>query len=88
MILTSCHPPLGVFRGHNLMTPEFVGYYLTTHNGRTAYVELSRGRGLAGGDLYGVTVRKADGGRFDPDPSTCYHSIRAAHRAIEELPST
>lgn len=85
MTLEHVHRPIGVFRKRNFMTPEIVGYYRTVHQGRTAYVELSRGRGMAGEALYGVTVRDVTGGRFEPDPSDCYLSRYQADRAIRAL---
>lgn len=62
--------PGGVFRGVNIMTPTVVGYYVGTYQGRVAYVEASVGSGLTEGtEIGGLTVRRADGERFDPDPS-------------------
>lgn len=85
MSIEHVNQPAGIFRGRNFMTPEVVGYYRTVYQGRTAYVELSRGRGMAREPLYGVTVRDADGARFEPDPSTCYRFRAEADRAIREL---
>ena len=63
------------------MTPEIQAYFKL----RRGYAELSRGRGFTGHILWGVTVRKHTGQRFDPDPSACYESRKAAMDAIEGL---
>jgi hypothetical protein len=71
--------PRGVFEGQNFMTPEVLGHFKGTLSGRTAYVELSTGRGIDDEPIWGVTVRDANGLRFeDPEPSRMFHSLRAA----------
>lgn len=72
-------------RGLNVMTPELVEYGALPWG---AY-ELSKGTGISGGVLYGVTVV-----RYDPATgrteragklSTCFDSLRAAREHIEAL---
>lgn len=77
--------PRGVFQGRNFMTPDVLSYYVTGHQGRTAYVEVSEGRGMDGGRIFGVTVRQMDGARFDPDPSSLEHSLEAVLLRILRL---
>lgn len=51
--------PNGVsFGSRNIMTPKWEGYYQLPDG---AVVELSSGRGLSGGGLWGVTVKPANG---------------------------
>lgn len=57
-----------LFRGKNFMTPDPVAYFEGHVDGRRVYVELSSGD-FNGRTIFGVTVRRADGGRLDPDPS-------------------
>lgn len=72
--------PPGIFRGTNFMTSDVISYFrIQPYAGRTAYVELSEGMNvLLNGSIYGVTARQADGSKFDPDPSKCFHDKQKA----------
>lgn len=84
--LQPCTPPSGVFRGSNFMTPWVLGYYQTAYRGRTAYVELSEGVGMHGESIFGVTVRQANGERFEaPDPGGLFDSRRAAEAYVADV---
>lgn len=45
--------PRGVFQGKNFMTPRILGYYKLAQG----YAELSEGRGIDQGRIFGVTVK-------------------------------
>jgi hypothetical protein len=81
-----CAAPPGYFRGSSFMTPTVLAYYrLRSALGRVLYVELSVGQGFHGEGIYGVTVRRANGDRLTPDPSTMYGSRHDAMQAIRDL---
>jgi len=71
----------GVFRGSNFMTPTILGHYKL----REGYAELSTGRGILGGPIWGVTVRRGDGEDFTPTRSGLFYSEKSALDRIEEL---
>ena len=77
--------PHGTFTGRNMMTPDILGFYRVSIGAGFAYVELSTGSGFFGGEIFGVTVRRAGGERLDPDPSGCYESKADALEAIKKL---
>lgn len=74
--------PQGTFPGRNFMTPAVLAFYRGTLDGRTAYVELSGGRGIANEPIFGVTVRREGGARLDPDRSKVFWSQADAERYI------
>lgn len=74
--------PQGVFQGRNFMTPDVLAYYSGTVRGVVVYVELSGGRGIENEPIFGVTVRRANGARPEPDPSKLFHSRRRAQEYI------
>lgn len=88
-------PPFGIFQGTNVMTQEFVEYRRGTLGGRTVYIEISREtppywsqtveHNPVGGPLYGLTFRWANGGRLDPDPSTCVRSAEEVETYLAEV---
>lgn len=63
------------------MTPTVLGYYKLADG----WVEFSTGRGIEGEPIYGITVRKEGGGRFNPDPSRMTCSRHEALRLIRSL---
>jgi hypothetical protein len=67
------------------MTPNVLDYYRLNYAGRTAYVELSEGRGLSNQPIFGVTVRYGNDQRFDPDPTDMHESRLIAVRYIMSL---
>lgn len=81
-------PPPGLFKGNNFMTPHPVAYFKGLYAGRTVYVEVSKEGPPYWEDtverkpnprpLVGITYRRADGCRLDPDPSTCVHGLDEA----------
>lgn len=80
-----CSPPRQVFRGNNFMTPTVLAYYrLALGSRRVVYAELSEGRGMHGEPIFGVTVRRPNGDRLTPDPSTMYWSRDDAMQAIRD----
>ena len=50
------------FKGKNFMTPNVIRYGETDN----FYYELSKGQGISGGDIYGVTVITKDGQGIRP----------------------
>lgn len=81
-MLTTCHPPSGVFVGRNVMTPACLGYFkLRAGEG---YAELSGGRGIYDEPIFGVTVRVADNN--DPNKrSQMFYSEAEAKEYIASL---
>ena len=79
--------PKGVFKGRNFMTPEVLGYTRGTWQGRTVWIEVSKGRGLIGDTIYGVTVRRANGAECDggEDPSRMCRSEKEVLACLEML---
>lgn len=76
----------GLFHGTNFLTPYVIRYgELKQAGGRPAYYELSFGRGLGHGTLWGVTVRDQNGKRLANDPSRCFGSLEAAETYIRNL---
>lgn len=94
MHLTPIRKPR-TFRGVNFITQDVVGYFRGHLKGRTVHVELSKenppywsqtvGKDPNGGPLWGVTVKRPDGERLDPDPSFCAESREEALARLEEL---
>lgn len=90
-----CNCPAGTFRGTNMITPEIIEYRVGNLHARTVYIEISKerppyfsrtvGRDQDGGPLYGVTFNHADGSKPDPDPSTCFHSMREVTEFLDNL---
>lgn len=79
--------PHGVFKGHNFVTPDVVGYFKV----RMGYAELSKGTApLSGSKVWGVTVRNGrgqhvgDAQTFDLH-SKMHYSYTDAMDQIEEL---
>jgi hypothetical protein len=67
-------PERGTFPGQNFLTPNWVGYFHGYVNGTRAWAELSAGDGIDGHTIYGLTIRRPGGARFEPEPSRCCHS--------------
>lgn len=69
------------FRGVNIVTPSVLAYYRAGEY----YVELSRGRGMDGQPLYGLTARRAADGAPAYDKSGCFATREAALARLAEL---
>jgi hypothetical protein len=70
------------FNGHpNFLTPEIIRY---GKKGEHLF-EISTGRGLGSGHLYGVTVITVKGERCH-ELSKCFDSLQEAHRYAKTLP--
>lgn len=90
-----CKRPEGVFRGVNIMTPELEGFAKATVAGSVVYVEISRerypyfsqtvGRNPNGGPAIGLTFKRPDGRKMDPDPSRCVHSPEEVADVLREV---
>lgn len=74
----------GIFAGQNFVTP-IVHYTGRVRDG--VWFELSSGSGIfdPSTTLWGVTVRRFNGERLDPDPSGCFGSKESAVEYICEL---
>jgi hypothetical protein len=75
-------PPHGVFKGRNIMTPEWV------EGGRVrpgVWYEVSRGRGIEGEPIFGVTIRADDGQNVVSCPSKLVYSRKQALDYLQEL---
>ena len=71
-----------VYRGQrNFMTPVLVRYGVAGPYG----YELSRGKGLAGEPIFGVTFLRLDGGRPDPSINQLFTSVLDADNYIREV---
>ena len=73
--------PKGTFQNTNMMTPDIVGYFRL----REGWAELSKGRGIYGDVIYGVTVCKGRNEPCSPDPSRGGISYQEALDLIESL---
>lgn len=76
LTIVTCRAPFGLFKGLNIMTPNFQ-WYAALLNGN--YAELSSGRGIEEEEIFGVTVR--------PDSSLgkLFHSRAAAFAYVLKL---
>jgi hypothetical protein len=70
------------FEGNNFMTPEVLGVDIVVPG---IYVELSAGEGLNRELIFGVTFRKKNRERLDPDPSGSVWSYEEAIELIESV---
>ena len=88
MKLVRVHPPRGVFRQVNFMTPNVLAYYHGNLRGKAVYVELSEGEGINHEPLFGVTFRRSNGSELwrepDGDLSMPFHSKAEAMAYIRE----
>lgn len=92
---TSPIPVSRAFRGQNFITPHVVGYRAGTLAGKRVHVEISResppyfsqvvAGDPKGGPMIGVTLRRPDGSRLDPDPSRSFSSLEEAEAYLAEL---
>ena len=69
--------PHGFFDGKNFITPEVLGYYRLAKG----YAELSKGKGINGQFIYGVTVQPDE----DRTKSKLFQLQSAALAYIREL---
>ena len=81
--------PRGVFRGSNFMTPSVIGYAQGTYNGRTIWMELSRGTGISQQPIFGVTFRNCDGSNveknYKDDPSSVFQTESSAAEYMKQF---
>ncbi len=63
----------------NFMTPEIIEIGSTPHH----HYEISRGDGLFGGDLFGVTILTLNGERTDLSKS--FDNLDEARRYIDQI---
>lgn len=72
------------FRDRNIMTPHILRHYVGKLDGKTCYIELSRGEGISREPIFGVTVTRADWhrDRACKDASKLFESEQDALRYI------
>jgi hypothetical protein len=70
-----------VVKSDNFMTPTVLGFYL--NGGYT--IELSRGEGITGGLIYGVTVVNRATKKQEYELSECFNTLKEAKNYMEGL---